>query len=329
MSQGFGLRHNRPAARTFSPARLALLGIFLVAVILAGFVVPTLLRGRGDGNGETSAFDGRKPAAVTRRFGFEDAPRSYSDLGGIEPVNVFHESPVAPKAEPEPQVIVREVVREVPVNRAPIRRQPSQAELQDAAARNSPVTFGHIGNEQKNGSVVMLGPRTLPSGHRIRARLDAALNSETPGLVTATVIEDPRGLVPPGAKLIGRYDGGSIRFTGSRLPVAFTELQTGGRAIALEAQAADESGRAGLEGDVDRHLGALMGLSALNVVSGAAIGSTARGGNDFEAALAGESIREGARLTRDVGRQVLDVAPTIEIPAGTVFWIVLLEPLRL
>ena len=150
MSQGFGLRHNRPTARTFSPARLALLGIALVAVILAGFVVPTLLRGRGDGNGETSAFDGRKPAAVTRRFGFEDAPRSYSDLGRIEPVNVFHESPVVAKAEPEPQVIVREVVREVPVNRAPVRRQPSQAELQDEAARNSPVTFGHIGNEQKN-----------------------------------------------------------------------------------------------------------------------------------------------------------------------------------
>ena len=127
MSQGFGLRHNRPVALTFSPLRLALLGIALVAVILAGFAGPVLLWGRGDGNDKESAFDGRKPTAVTRRFGFEDAPRSYSDLGGIEPVNVFHEPPVAPKAEPEPRVIVREV----PVNRAPVRRQPSQAELQE------------------------------------------------------------------------------------------------------------------------------------------------------------------------------------------------------
>ena len=322
MSQGFGLRHNRPSARTFSPLRLWILGLGLLGVILAGFAVPAWL-GSDSHRDRAASSANRRPAVATRRLDFEDAPRSYSELGGVEPVNVFREPEVA-KTEVAPKVIVREVVREVPVN-----RPPSKAELMAEAAWTAPVTFSSLEGRSADGSVTMLGPRTLPSGHRIRARLDGAINSETPGFVAATVVEDPRGLAPAGAKLVGQYDGTAIRFTGSRLPVTFSELQAGGRAIAIQAQAADEGGRAGLEGDVDRHLGALMGLSALNVVSGAAIGSTARRGDDFEAALAGESIREGARLTRDIGRQVLEVAPTIEIPAGTPFWIVLLEPLRL
>lgn len=321
-TQGFALHVNRPKARTVSPTKLAAFGIGLASIILAAFLVPGMMGKQGGGKDGQNQSDRADMVSLVHRFGFEDAPRNYSDLGTIDPVSVFSAPAVLDVIEPEPRIIIKEIIREVP-GQAPPSPKP------DEDARQSPVVFSSLIQNSTSTSVTLLGPRTLPVGHRLKARLDGAINSETPGLVTATVIQDPRGLVPTGAKLIGRYDGGAIRFTGSRLPIRFSELQVNNRALVIEAQAADADGRAGLEGDVDRHMGALLGLSALNVVSGAAIGSTARRGDDFEAALAGESIREGARLSRDTGRQILSVAPTIEIPAGTEFSLVLLATLRL
>lgn len=322
-SAGFAIRSNRPHAQAISPIKLAVAVALLVAVVVAGFAIRNIA-----GSTQSAMPDDDKGRSAnrtsSRRFDFEDAPKSYGELA---PVALF--KPPEVSSEPQPQIVIKEVVREVPV---PVMPAGPVAPIEDPAeqkARHSSVTFSAIAEASTGAARTFLGPRVLPAGHRLRAVLDTAIHSETPGLVKATILSDPRGLIPTGAKLVGNYDGSQIRFTGSRLAVSFSELQFGHNAIAITAHAADAEGRAGLPGDVDRHVGALIGLSALNVVSGAAIGSTARRGDDFEAALAGESIREGARLTRDTGRQVLEVAPTIEIRAGTGFDVVLIEALRL
>ena len=200
-------------------------------------------------------------------------------------------------------------------------RKPEAAEL----AMTSPSSF-EARLEDGTGSY-RIGGNRLPTGHRLSALLATGVNSETPGLVRAIVTADPAEKIPPGAVVIGTYDGRGLKFSSDRLGISFTEIHVGGRAWPFEALAGDADGRSGVAGDVDRQIPELVGLAALNIVSGAAVASTVRG-DDFGNLLAYETVREGTRTTRGLAGEIISTAPTLDIPPGTEISIILTAPFR-
>ena len=116
-------------------------------------------------------------------------------------------------------------------------------------------------------------PYVLQAGAVIAAALITGLRSDLPGQVTAQVTEDvydsPTGtflLIPQGARLVGQYDV-QIAFGQSRALLVWNRLiMPNGRSIVLERQpAADPEGYAGLEDEVDNHLGlAVQGRDPLD-----------------------------------------------------------------
>lgn len=194
-------------------------------------------------------------------------------------------------------------------------------------AMEAPSAFEARLEGDGNQGSYRISSATLATGQTLGAILVGGVNSETPGLVKAVVSSDPSGRIPAGAVLIGNYDGRGLRFSAERLPITFTEIQINKRAFAITAYAADPQGRSGVAGEVDRQLPELLGLAALNIVSGAAVSVTAKG-DGFSDALAFESVREGARNTRALARETFSTSPTIDIAPGTSITVIFAEPFR-
>lgn len=242
------------------------------------------------------------------------------DLLASRFVLLEEENAIRPAARPEG--LIEKVAVPSPARGSGTRtRKPKAAEL----AMISPSSF-EARLEDGTGSY-RIGGNRLPTGHRLSALLATGVNSETPGLVRAIVTADPAGKIPAGAVVIGTYDGRGLKFSSDRLGISFTEIHIGGRAWPFEALAGDAEGRSGVAGDVDRQVPELVGLAALNIVSGAAVASTVRG-DDFGDLLAYETVCEGARTTRGLAGEIISTAPTLDIPPGTEISIILTAPFR-
>ena len=172
---------------------------------------------------------------------------------------------------------------------------------------------------------VPASPYVLQAGSVIPAALLTGLRSDLPGQVVAQVTEDVRDsptgrflLIPQGARLIGEYDA-QIAFGQSRALLAWTRLiMPDGRSIVLARQpAADAAGYAGLEDEVDNHLGQLLEAGLLSTVL--SVGSEAGSGGDGNSIA--QAIRQGASQSfNQTGQQIvsrsLTVQPTITIRPG-------------
>lgn len=101
-------------------------------------------------------------------------------------------------------------------------------------------------------------PYLLTTGHILPCILQTAMDSTLPGLVACVIPQDVRGktgltLLDRGTRVVGEFQGG-VRQGQARLFVAWSRAETPqGVVIDLASPAADPLGRAGLEGDVDRH----------------------------------------------------------------------------
>lgn len=165
----------------------------------------------------------------------------------------------------------------------------------------------------------------LQAGSVIPAALVTGLRSDLPGQVVAQVTEDVRDsptgrflLIPQGARLIGEYDA-QIAFGQSRALLAWTRLiMPDGRSIVLGRQpVADPSGYAGLEDEVDNHLGQLIEAGLLSTVL--SVGSESGSGSDGNSIA--QAIRQGASQSfNQTGQQIvsrsLNIQPTITIRPG-------------
>ena len=198
----------------------------------------------------------------------------------------------------------------------------------ERAARHSPITFASVEPPEGMASRVRVDARTLTRGHSLKARLVTAINSEVPGPVTAVVEEDPRGIIPPGAILKGSY-GSQRGFTSNRVGVVFDAVEYGGFERPIQAAAADPDGATALPGEVDRHYAQLAVLAGLNAVGGAAVTASSRTlGGDFGGDVAAGGVREGVGVSREIASATLDNSPTITVPAGTEFSVVLTNAFR-
>jgi type IV secretion system protein TrbI len=170
-------------------------------------------------------------------------------------------------------------------------------------------------------------PYVLQAGAVIPASLITGLRSDLPGEVTAQVTEDvydsPTGkflLIPQGARLIGQYDA-QIAFGQSRALLVWNRLiMPNGKSIVLERQpGTDSEGYAGLEDEVDNHLGMLFKAAILSTLL--SVGSEAGTNNSNSENNLAQAIRQGGSQSfNQIGEQVvgrsLSIQPTITIRPG-------------
>ncbi|WP_029415014.1 TrbI/VirB10 family protein [Brevundimonas bacteroides] len=178
------------------------------------------------------------------------------------------------------------------------------------------------------GRVPGPGSGALQAGDLLSAVLLTGVDTARPGPVVAVISRDVydtvtgrRLLIPQGARLIGRQDGDS-RHGERRAYLVWTRLiLPDGSSVPLEeAPAVDGEGVTGLEGRVERRLGALVG-GALFGGAFTALGTLARSDNsgsggiwgDIGDAAAIQGAEAGSRL---IGRE-LEVRPSVRLAPGT------------
>jgi type IV secretion system protein VirB10 len=178
---------------------------------------------------------------------------------------------------------------------------------------------------------------TLRAGTVIPALLITAITSDLPGDIVGQVsrdVYDSRAqrilLIPKGSRLIGTYDN-QVASGQGRLLVAWTRLiLTDGRSMHLPGLAlTDAQGNAGAKGSVDNHWRRVFGnallLSALSAgiqlsqPSQATVLSTPSPGQ----VAAGAVGQELSTVAIEILRRGMGTAPTITIPAGQAFNVLL------
>jgi type IV secretion system protein VirB10 len=213
---------------------------------------------------------------------------------------------------------------------APTAATPAASPSGDATSQDHKLAFLNGNPDRHTVSAERVepppSPYVLQAGAVIAAALLTGIRSDLPGQVTAQVTEDvydsPSGrflLIPQGARLVGQYDA-QVAFGQSRALVVWTRLiMPNGRSIVLEREpAADPQGYAGLEDEVDDHLGLLFKAAVLSTLL--SVGAEAGESGNNQNAIA-QAIRQGASQSiNQTGAQVvgrsLNVQPTITIRPG-------------
>jgi type IV secretion system protein VirB10 len=156
----------------------------------------------------------------------------------------------------------------------------------------------------------------LPKGAFIDCTLETAIDSSLPGLTTCVTATDTFGadgrvvLLERGTKLVGETRG-QVQQGTSRVFVLWTEARTpAGVRVPLDSPGADELGRTGLPGQVERHFwerfGAAILISTLDGGVQAAVQSASRGSGQV---IYGPSGPQD--VTTEVLKGTLTIAPTV------------------
>ena len=163
-------------------------------------------------------------------------------------------------------------------------------------------------------------PTTIAQGALIPAVLETALNSDLPGFTRAVVSRDVRSfdgtqvLIPRGSRLIGEYRSG-VAQGASRAFVIWTRvLRPDGVSIQIGSSGADDLGRAGLAGKVDRHFfERFSGALLLSIISLGGQALTSGNSTSVVIGSSGESALGGAAGAF----APQNISPTIKVPQGT------------
>jgi type IV secretory pathway VirB10-like protein len=180
-------------------------------------------------------------------------------------------------------------------------------------------------------------PYTLRAGTLIPGLLITGITSDLPGEIVGQVsrdVYDSRSqrilLIPRGSRIIGTYDN-QIAAGQGRLLVAWTRLLLpDGRSMQLPGlPLADREGNSGAKGEVDNHWRRLFGnallLSALSAglqlsqPSQATVLATPSAGQ----VAAGAVGQELSTVATEIIKRGMSAAPTITIPAGQAFNVML------
>lgn len=199
--------------------------------------------------------------------------------------------------------------------------------------------------QQDTSSLPVDLSRILTTDSYIPAVLETSINSQLGGRVTAMVERDVFGrhgsyiLIPKGAKLQGYYDPPGSRGD-SRLAVIWSRIiRPDGVHIVLKAPSADQMGRSGLVGVVDRRYEERFGLATLVslIDIAATAGAAAAAGNTTVTTVGNSSIytqdamsealrSSGERTSQRLGgiaeqliQESRDILPRITIAQGTRF----------
>jgi type IV secretion system protein VirB10 len=161
----------------------------------------------------------------------------------------------------------------------------------------------------------------LPKGAFIDCTLETAIDSTLPGMTTCVTATDTFGvdgkvvLLERGTKLIGETRG-QVQQGAARIFVLWTEARSPTDVVVpLDSPGADELGRSGLPGEVERHFWQRFGAAMLvSVIDGAvqAAAQSSRGG--------GATVVVNPSASQDVLTEILkntvNIPPTVVKPNG-------------
>jgi type IV secretion system protein VirB10 len=154
----------------------------------------------------------------------------------------------------------------------------------------------------------------LPKGAFIDCTLETAIDSTLPGMTTCVMATDAFGvdgnvvLLERGTKLIGETRG-QVQQGAARVFVLWTEARTpAGVVVPLASPGADELGRAGLPGEVNRHFWERFGAAMLvSIIDGAIQASqSSRNGSTL---IIEPSASQG--VVTEVLKSTINIPPTV------------------
>jgi len=156
----------------------------------------------------------------------------------------------------------------------------------------------------------------LPKGAFIDCTLETAIDSTLPGMTTCVTATDTFGadgqvvLLERGTKLVGEVRG-QVQQGAARVFVLWTEARTPtGVIIPLASPGADELGRAGLAGEVERHFWQRFGAAMLvTVIDGAVQAAVQQASRGDGTVLYNPSAGEG--VMTEVLKNTINIPPTI------------------
>lgn len=155
----------------------------------------------------------------------------------------------------------------------------------------------------------------LAKGSFLDCTLETAIDSTLPGLSTCVMATDAFSadgsvvLLERGTKLIGETRG-DVRHGSSRIFVLWSEARTpDGVVVPLASPAADELGRSGLPGDVDRHFFERFGAAILISVIDGAVQSAVMSSRDGGAVIYNPSTSRD--IMTEVLRSTVNIPPTV------------------
>jgi type IV secretion system protein VirB10 len=171
-------------------------------------------------------------------------------------------------------------------------------------------------------ALVLPGQRLLlPKGAFIDCTLETAIDSTLPGMTTCVTATDTFGadgkvvLLERGTKLVGEVRG-QVQQGAARLFVLWTEARTPtGVIVPLDSPGADELGRAGVAGDVNRHFWQRFGAAILVSVIDGAVQAAVQSTNSGNGAVIYNPSGSQSVMT-DVLKGTIDIPPTIVKPQG-------------
>ncbi len=154
----------------------------------------------------------------------------------------------------------------------------------------------------------------LPKGAFIDCTLETAIDSTLPGMTTCVMATDAFGvdgkvvLLERGTKLIGETRG-QVQQGQARVFVLWTEARTpAGVVVPLASPGADELGRAGLPGEVNRHFWERFGAAMLiSVIGGAVESASSRNGTGT--VIVDPSASQG--VMTEVLKGTINIPPTV------------------
>ncbi len=161
----------------------------------------------------------------------------------------------------------------------------------------------------------------LPKGAFIDCTLETAIDSTLPGMTTCITATDTFGadgkvvLLERGTKLVGEVRG-QVEQGAARIFVLWNEARTPtGVIVPLASPGADELGRAGLPGAVDRHFWQRFGAAMLvSIIDGAVQAAVQSSNNGAGTVIYNPSGSQG--VMTEVLKGTINIAPTITKQQG-------------
>lgn len=312
---------------------LAKRGAILAAVVVgAGFMAWSTL------SGEKEAVEAPKKIVVKQTAAFEAAPTPKA-----EPVPVTPEAVALPQIQGQTVTALPEEKEEDPLLDA-AQRAPVIA-FSGNTARNSGASSDggqyvdladdkdpeatKFGNMMKptmlqGAQAGTLGNRNyvVAMGTSIPCVLETALSSDQPGFTSCVINRDIMSdngrvvLMEKGTQVVGEYRG-ALKRGQSRLFVLWNRAKTPkGVTITLGSPATDAIGRAGFDGNVDKHFMERFGAALLLSVVGDATSFAAKkmGEADMDAE---ETVNSGKQASAIAVEQSINIPPTLTKHQGS------------
>ena len=156
----------------------------------------------------------------------------------------------------------------------------------------------------------------LPKGAFIDCTLETAIDSTLPGMTTCVMATDAFGvdgnvvLLERGTKLIGETRG-QVQQGSARVFVLWTEARTpAGVVVPLASPGADELGRAGLPGEVNRHFWERFGAAMLVSVIDGAVQTAAQSSRNGNGTVIIDPAASQGVMT-EVLKSTVNIPPTV------------------